>query len=41
MTIIEFDHATIRLGGRGVLVDTSFAVEQGEFIGVLGLNGVG
>jgi zinc/manganese transport system ATP-binding protein len=41
MSIIEFDHATIRLGGRGVLVDTSFAVEQGEFIGVLGPNGAG
>jgi zinc/manganese transport system ATP-binding protein len=41
MKVIEFDHTTIKLGGRGVLVDTSFAIEQGEFIGVLGPNGAG
>jgi zinc/manganese transport system ATP-binding protein len=41
VSIIEFDHATVKLGGRGVLVDTSFAVERGEFIGVLGPNGAG
>ncbi len=41
MNVIEFDHVTIRLGGRGVLVDASFAIAQGEFIGVLGPNGAG
>jgi zinc/manganese transport system ATP-binding protein len=41
MSVIEFDQATIKLGGRSVLVDTSFAIEQGEFIGVLGPNGAG
>jgi zinc/manganese transport system ATP-binding protein len=37
--IVELDHATIRIGGRRVLADASFAIEAGEFIGVLGPNG--
>ena len=41
MNVIELDHATLSIGGRGILVDTSFAIEQGEFIGVLGPNGAG
>jgi zinc/manganese transport system ATP-binding protein len=41
MNVIELDRATIKIGGRGVLVDTSFAIKGGEFIGVLGPNGAG
>jgi zinc/manganese transport system ATP-binding protein len=41
MNIIEFDHVTLVIGDRRILVDTSFAIEQGEFIGVLGPNGAG
>jgi zinc/manganese transport system ATP-binding protein len=41
MKVIEFDRATIKLGGRSVLNDTSLTIEQGEFIGVLGPNGAG
>ena len=36
MNVIELDRATIAIGGRSVLVDTSFAIKRGEFIGVLG-----
>ena len=31
----------IAIGGRDILVDTSFAIRRGEFIGVLGPNGAG
>jgi zinc/manganese transport system ATP-binding protein len=41
MNVIELDGATIRIGGRDILVDTSFAIRRGEFIGVLGPNGAG
>jgi len=41
MNVIELDHATLAIGGRKVLVDTSFAIKAGEFIGVLGPNGAG
>jgi zinc/manganese transport system ATP-binding protein len=41
VTVVELDHATIRVGGRVVLADASFAVGPGEFIGVLGPNGAG
>src|SRR6202167_2072293 len=41
MTVIELDRATIKLGGRSVLSDTSLTIGQGEFIGVLGPNGAG
>jgi len=41
MTVIELDRATIKLGGRSVLKDTSLTIGQGEFIGVLGPNGAG
>ena len=40
-TIVELDHATIRIGGRIVLADASFSINAGEFIGVLGPNGAG
>jgi zinc/manganese transport system ATP-binding protein len=41
MTVIELDRATIKLGGRTILNDTSLIIGQGEFIGVLGPNGAG
>jgi zinc/manganese transport system ATP-binding protein len=41
MNVVEFDHATIEIGGHVVLADTSLAIKQGEFIGVLGPNGAG
>jgi zinc/manganese transport system ATP-binding protein len=41
MSVIELDRVTIRLGGRSVLADASFAIAGGEFIGVLGPNGAG
>jgi len=41
MNVIEFDRATIALGGRNVLADVTFAIAGGEFIGVLGPNGSG
>ena len=41
MNAIEFEHATLQIGGRTVLEAASFAVRSGEFIGVLGPNGAG
>jgi zinc/manganese transport system ATP-binding protein len=41
MNVVELDHATIGVGGRDVLVDTTLAIRGGEFIGVLGPNGAG
>jgi zinc/manganese transport system ATP-binding protein len=41
MSVIELDHASIAIGGRDILVDTSFAIQRGEFIGLLGPNGAG
>jgi zinc/manganese transport system ATP-binding protein len=41
MNVVELDHATLRIGGRSVLTDASFAIRAGEFIGVLGPNGAG
>jgi len=38
---VELAHATISIGDRDVLADTSFAIRSGEFIGVLGPNGAG
>ncbi len=40
-SVVELDHATIRIGGRDVLTDATFSIDQGEFIGVLGPNGAG
>ena len=39
--VVEFDHATIKLGGRSILADASLTIQAGEFIGVLGPNGAG
>src|SRR3984957_19469905 len=41
MSALEFDHVTIRLGRRDILSAASFAIEEGEFVGVLGANGAG
>jgi zinc/manganese transport system ATP-binding protein len=39
--VLELDRVTLELGGRTILRDTGFTVNQGEFIGVLGPNGAG
>jgi zinc/manganese transport system ATP-binding protein len=41
MNVVELNHASLRIGGRDVLKDVSFAIRPGEFIGVLGPNGSG
>jgi zinc/manganese transport system ATP-binding protein len=41
MDVVEFSHATVRVGSRTVLSDISIAIKPGEFIGVLGPNGAG
>jgi zinc/manganese transport system ATP-binding protein len=38
---LELERVTLALGGRTILRQTSFAVGEGEFIGVLGPNGAG
>ena len=41
MSALQFDNVSIRLGGRVILSAASFAIEEGEFIGMLGANGAG
>jgi len=41
MTAIAFDGVSLALGGRTILKDVTFAVEEPEFVGVLGANGAG
>ncbi len=41
MNVVELERATLRIGGRTVLAEASFAIRAGEFIGVLGPNGAG
>jgi zinc/manganese transport system ATP-binding protein len=41
VTAIALDHVALSQGGVTVLSDVSFAIEEGEFIGVLGPNGSG
>lgn len=41
MNALTFNSVTIRLGGRTILSSASFAVREGEFIGMLGANGAG
>lgn len=38
---VELDRATLAIDGRTVLREVSFAIREGEFIGVLGPNGAG
>ena len=41
MSALTFDDVSIRLGRRTILDRASFAIEDGEFIGMLGANGAG
>ena len=41
MSSIVFDNAAITLGRRRILSGVSFAIEPGEFVGVMGPNGAG
>ncbi|GAC1474394.1 MAG: ABC transporter ATP-binding protein [Chloroflexota bacterium] len=38
---MEVVHVGLRLGGRDVLSEVTFALERGEFLGILGSNGAG
>jgi zinc/manganese transport system ATP-binding protein len=40
-TVVSFDRAAVRLGGRLLWSDVTLAVHRGEFVAVLGPNGVG
>lgn len=39
--LVELESAGVRLGGRQVLSDVSFAIRPGEFTGLIGPNGAG
>ncbi len=41
MSAVAFDDVSIALGGARLLADASFAIREGEFVGVLGPNGAG
>lgn len=41
MSTIALEHVDLSLDGRRILSDVSFAVEPGEFVGVIGTNGAG
>jgi len=41
VTALKFDNVAIELGGRTILSAADFAIEEGEFVGVLGANGSG
>ncbi|MBV8473852.1 MAG: ATP-binding cassette domain-containing protein [Hyphomicrobiales bacterium] len=41
MSALSFEDVVIRLGGREILSAANFAIEDGEFIGMLGANGAG
>jgi zinc/manganese transport system ATP-binding protein len=41
VSALSFDEVSIELGGRTILAAVSFAIEHGEFIGMLGANGAG
>jgi zinc/manganese transport system ATP-binding protein len=39
--VLEVDRVTVMLSGRRILDDVSFAVQPGEFVGLIGSNGAG
>ena len=41
MTVIALDHVTLAIGREAILADVNLAIEDGEFVGVLGANGSG
>jgi len=41
LSALSFEKATIRLGGLEILSAVDFAIQPGEFIGMLGANGAG
>ena len=41
MSALHFDNVTITLGGRDILSAASFAIQDVEFVGILGANGAG
>jgi zinc/manganese transport system ATP-binding protein len=41
VTALAFDQVTVALGARNVLTTVTFAIREGEFVGMLGSNGSG
>jgi zinc/manganese transport system ATP-binding protein len=41
VTAVALDHVALSQGGATILSDVGFAIEEGEFVGVLGPNGSG